>query len=232
MRILKQNTAIKVPVGPCVDASDGATLETAIAWATGEANIIKNDAAAVTDIGVNTWSSHLGGGFYNVTLTAGNLDTLGLLTLEAHDAAMRPLRMEFMVVPANVYDSFILGTDYLQTDVLQINSNASSGFLTGTDHLKADVQQINANTTAADNLSRGALALVLGACSTGSTTTVITTDLTEATNDHYNGRTLTFTSGNLSGQSTTISDYAGSSHNLTVVALTEAPANGDTFVIS
>lgn len=232
MNILKQSTQIKVPMGPFVDATDGSTLETSITFATTEANVIKHDASAVVDIGVNTWSSHLGGGYYNVTLTASNTDTLGMLVVEAHDTAARPVRREFMVVPANIYDSLILGTDYLQADVIQINGNASSGFLTGTDHLKADVQQINASTAAADNLSQGALALVTATAQTSSTTTVVKTNLTEATNDHYNGRTLTFTSGSLAGQSTTISDYSGSSKDLTVVALTEAPSNGDTFVIS
>lgn len=232
MNILKQSTQVKVPMGPFVDATDGGTLETSISFATTEANIIKHDAPAVVDIGVNAWSSHLGGGYYNVTLTASNTDTLGMLVVEAHDTAARPVRREFMVVPANIYDSLILGTDYAQVDVIQINGNASSGFLTGTDHLKADVQQINASTAAADNLSQGALALVTATAQTNSTTTVVKTNLTEATNDHYNGRTLTFTSGSLTGQSTTISDYSGSSKDLTVVALTEAPSNGDTFVIS
>lgn len=231
MRLLKQSTAIKVPVGPCVDATDGFTLETAISWATTEAYLMKHDAAALTDIGVNTWSSHLGGGVYNVSLTASNTDTLGLLSIHAHDAAMRPVRSDFTVVPANVYDSLVLGTDYLDANVHQINGNASSGFLTGTDHLKADVQQINANTTAADNLQKSALGIVSGTVSTGSTTTIVTTNLSETTNDHYNGRTIVFTSGNLAGQAATVSDYSGSNGQLTVTTLTEAPANTDLFVI-
>ena len=232
MNLLKQSTQIKVPMGPFVDATDGATLETSITFATTEANVIKHDASAVVDIGTNTWSSHLGGGYYNVTLTASNTDTLGMLVIEAHDTAARPVRREFMVVPANVYDSLIAGSDYLQADTIQINGNASSGFLSGTTHLNADVQKINDSSTAADNLSKGALALVSATVQTNSTTTTVKTDLTEATNDHYNGRTLTFISGNLAGQSTEITDYSGSSKDLTVVALTEAPANGDIFVIS
>lgn len=232
MLYLKQSTASKVFVGPMVDASDGATLETAISWATGEAGIYKEGASAITDIGINTWSSHLGGGVYAVTLTTANTDTLGKLTLVAYDAAARPVRHEFMVLPANVYDSMVLGTDYLQTDVTQFNGNAASGFLSGTDHFKSDVQQVNASSDAADKLAEGAKALVTGTVSTGSTATVVTTNLTEATNDHYNGRTITFVTGNLSGQSASISDYNGSSKQLTVTALTEAPSNGDTFVIA
>lgn len=232
MMLLKQSTQVLVPMGPFVDATDGATLETAISWATGEANIIKQGGAGLVDIGTNTWSSHLGGGYYNVTLTASNTDTLGMLVVEGHDAAARPVRREFMVVPANVYDSFVLGTDLLDVNTSQLNGNAASGFLSGTTLINADVQKINNNDSAADNLASGALALVTGTVQTGSSTTVVTTNLTETTNDHYNGRTVTFTGGALSGQATTISDYSGSTKNLTVVALTEAPTNGDTFVIS
>ena len=64
------------------------------------------------------------------------------------------------------------------------------------------------------------------------TATGFTTTLTEATNDHYNGRTLTFTSGPLAGQMTTILDYNGATKVVTVAAMTEAPANGNQFFIA
>ena len=170
---LKQNTQVKVPMGPFVDASDGATLEAAIAWATTEANIIKHDGSAVEDIGTNTWSAHLGGGYYNVTLTASNTDTLGMLVVVGHDAAARPVRREFMVLPANVYDSLVLGTDLLDANTSEINGEAASGFLSGTDHLKSDVQKVNGSTGAADNLGASALGIVSSTCATGSTTTTV-----------------------------------------------------------
>ena len=60
----------------------------------------------------------------------------------------------------------------------------------------------------------------------------MTTDLTEATDDHFNGRIITWTSGALSKQSTDITDYTGSTKKLTFTAVTEAPSATDTFVIS
>jgi hypothetical protein len=42
---------------------------------------------------------------------------------------------------------------------------------------------------------------------------------------------ITFISGALSGQQTSISDYVGATQTFTVVVLTEAPANNDFFVI-
>ena len=86
---------------------------------------------------------------------------------------------------------------------------------------------------AAKNAARAFEGLVLGEALSGTlTATGFTTTLTEATNDHYNGRTLTFTSGPLAGQMTTILDYNGATKVVTVAAMTEAPANGNQFFIA
>lgn len=67
---------------------------------------------------------------------------------------------------------------------------------------------------------------------TSATTTSFVTDLTEATDDHYIGKTLVFISGNVSSQSRVISDYNGTTKAITFdEALTEAPADGDEFII-
>lgn len=74
--------------------------------------------------------------------------------------------------------------------------------------------------------------LVNGAAIAGTlTTTAMTTDLTEATDDHYNGRTIVWTSGVLAGQATNITDYTGATKLLTYTAVTEAPTATDKFVI-
>lgn len=231
MRLLKQSTSVKVPVGPFVDATDGGTLEGSIAWATGEAALIKHDAAAIVNIGTNTWSAHLGGGMYNVTLTASDTDTLGLLTIVGYDTAARPVKQEFMVVPANVYDSLVLGTDFLKSDAVQANGEAMSGFLSGTTRFNADVKALNGDTTAAANQAKAALGIASGTVQTGSTTTTIKTNLSETQNDHFNGRVIVFTTGAQAGVASAIGDYNGASKDLTVSALPAAPANGDLFVI-
>ncbi len=69
------------------------------------------------------------------------------------------------------------------------------------------------------------------------TTTAFAADgFTEATDDHFNGRLITFISGALTGQQTDITDYDAAGHAqgsqaFVVTALTEAPANNDFFVI-
>lgn len=76
------------------------------------------------------------------------------------------------------------------------------------------------------------LGVVRGAAITGTlSATEMTTDLTEATDNHYNGRVVVFLSGVLLGQATVITDYTGATKLITMTALTEAPANTDTFII-
>lgn len=86
-------------------------------------------------------------------------------------------------------------------------------------------------------LAFGRDALVVGTVASGATTTVIPISLlfpntAEATNDHFNGRYITFVTGALAGQSSDITDYFGAGQELSVTALTEAPNIGDYFVIS
>lgn len=96
-----------------------------------------------------------------------------------------------------------------------------------------NASQIGGSTTAATNAARGYQGLVLAKAVTGTlSTTQFTTSLTEASNDHYNGRSLVFTSGALAGQQTTITDYTGATKLVTVTAMTEAPANNDEFYIA
>jgi hypothetical protein len=59
----------------------------------------------------------------------------------------------------------------------------------------------------------------------------MTTTLTEATDDHYIGRVIVWTTGALANQATDITDYDGATKKLTFTATTEAPSDGDTFVI-
>ena len=82
MQYLKADTAIKVVIGPVVAVGDGFTPVTTLALGTAdEAEIIKHDAAAVTDISGNTFAAITNAdGYYNLTITAAQLDTEGMLT--------------------------------------------------------------------------------------------------------------------------------------------------------
>jgi hypothetical protein len=101
-----------------------------------------------------------------------------------------------------------------------------------TNRVTANTDQIAGNATSATNLQKSALAITVGAAVSGTlSTTQMSTDLAEATDDHYIGLVIKWTSGVLSGQGTDITDYDGTTKVLTYTATTEAPSNTDTFVI-
>jgi len=126
------------------------------------------------------------------------------------------------------------GDSFAIVNHVTYGNSALGTALAGT--LTANMTQISGDSTAADRLEA-----ILDATPGGTvvddndpdpTTTAFETNLTEATNDHYNGAFVVFTSGALLGQSRKISDYDGTSKVLTVAAaFTEAPTAGDTFLI-
>ena len=103
---------------------------------------------------------------------------------------------------------------------------------TVTNQVTADVTAISGDSTAADNLEASLETLVLGTA-TGSPTTTTMPDsaLTEATNDHYNGRVIIWRTGVLAGQATDITAYNGTTKTFTFTATTDAPGAGDAYVI-
>ena len=110
---------------------------------------------------------------------------------------------------------------------------------TVTNEVTADVTKISGDATAADRLEAMMDGVVIAQVNDASaTTTAFAADgFTETTDDHYNGRLVTFISGALSGQQTDITGYdaaggAQGSQQFTVTALTEAPGNNDFFVCS
>lgn len=135
----------------------------------------------------------------------------------------------------------ILRTDvsgYVGINMADVGNPTATVNLSGTtvkavtDQVTADTTALNGNTNAAAQLARSAATIVNGAAEAGTlSTTQMTTDLSEATDDHYNGCVLIWTSGALANQRTDVTDYAGSNGLLTFTAVTEAPQAGDTFIL-
>jgi hypothetical protein len=257
MILLKQSTAATLRLGPFMDATDGVTPETGVTLgAADQAEILKATGATV-DISGATFAAITGaGGWYDLSLTTSHTDTLGMLTVVVQDTSVcLPVFARAMVVPANVWDSLVGGTDLIDASVVQWAGTAvatpdTAGYVkstlkTGTGAgevsitsgvVSANTTQLGGSATPVTNLAAAAQGIVPGTVDTAGfspTTTEFETSLTEATADHYNGRLVIFRSGALAGQQTLIQDYAlasGRGH-FTVVAMTEAPGNGDTFAI-
>lgn len=121
----------------------------------------------------------------------------------------------------------------VETDTQDIQARLPAA-LTGGGNMKADALAINGNTTAASLQALAARGVVTGSAITGTlSSTEATTDLTEATDDHYNDRAVVWITGTLAGQASTITDYVGATKKLVYDATPtgEAPSNGDVFII-
>lgn len=109
MQVLKADTEVKVRIGPFVDVIDGFTPETGITLGgADEAELLKHNGVATVSIAGNTWAAIANcDGWYYLTLTAGNLDVEGLLTVIVQDDSVcLPVFAHFMIVNANTWDTF------------------------------------------------------------------------------------------------------------------------------
>lgn len=134
MRYLRTNTATIVTVGPFLDKTDGVTLETGLTITNERisATVDLNDGSAPTLVLDNVTGATSGtsndlnyitncdAGLMQLELSAANTNYLGRFYLTITDAANHcPVFHEFMILPANVYDSIILGTDALDVSAIQ-----------------------------------------------------------------------------------------------------------------
>lgn len=119
---LKQSTAVTVLLGPFVDEDDGKTAETGLTIAQADVRLSKNggnmaqknDASACTHDEI---------GYYGCPLSTTDTNTLGILDVMVHKAGALPVVRSFMVVPANVYDSLVGGSDELDVQVAGMDNN-------------------------------------------------------------------------------------------------------------
>src|SRR5690606_19496596 len=115
---LKQSTAADVVLGPFVDDTDGKTAETGLTISQADCQLSKN-GGAVAQKNDATAASHLGGGHYKVPLNTTDTGTLGRLRLYVNEGGALPVWADYMVVPANVWDS-LFGADKLQVHADEI----------------------------------------------------------------------------------------------------------------
>ncbi len=128
---LKADTLVKVKAGPVVAVGDGFTPIINLDLSTADvAEAFKHDSAGVTDESGALFAAIANAaGYYNWTLTATVLDTEGMLSLVVNDDSLcLPIRDDYMIINANVYDSLYAAatTDYLQVDTLQLGGGTQS----------------------------------------------------------------------------------------------------------
>ena len=125
-RLLKQSTAITFRIGPFLDDTDGKTAETGLTIAQADIQISKA-GGAFAQTSASPTTTHDTDGWYQCPLTATDTDTLGMLTVQIAMSGALPVWEHFTVVPANVFDSLISGSDYLLVDIKQVNAVTLQG---------------------------------------------------------------------------------------------------------
>jgi hypothetical protein len=119
---LKQSTAVNIALGPFLDDGDGKTAETALTISQADVRLKKNDGnwGQKSD---SSSATHEENGWYEVALNSTDTNTLGILIVSVSESGALPVWREFMVVPANVYDSHIAGSVTQNVQVTGMNAN-------------------------------------------------------------------------------------------------------------
>lgn len=147
---LKQATAVTVAMGPFVDDTDGKTAETALTIAQADVRLSKNGAAFAqkSDAAACT---HLENGHYACSLNGTDTGTLGHLRVAIAESGALPVWRDFLVLPANVYDS-LLGSDRLQVHAAEISDGLITAATLATGAIDADALAADAVAEMADGL--------------------------------------------------------------------------------
>lgn len=130
MIYLKQSTASQeVLLGPFVDSTDGNTAETALSIANTDIKIFK--AGATTLANKNSGgATHISGGNYYAVLDATDTNTLGSGSIIVQMSGALAVKQDFTVLPANVFESLIAGTEWLETTTLRNDVSISGTTIT------------------------------------------------------------------------------------------------------
>lgn len=106
-----------------VDSGDGNSEETGLTIANTDIWIWK--AGATTLANKNSGGgTHIANGIYYGVLDATDTDTAGPGKIFVHKTGALAFWVDILILPAKVYDSLVLGTDNLETDVVQLLGTA------------------------------------------------------------------------------------------------------------
>lgn len=155
---LKYSTAgQEIPLGYFVDALDGNTEETGLTIANTDIKLWKMGATALVSKN-SGGATHMANGIYYCTLDDTDTNTLGGLVVFVHVSGALAVKVECEVVPANVYDAVIAGTDKLQVDTVELNGTAQTANDIGQDinDILADTADMQPKLGTPSNFGSGA----------------------------------------------------------------------------
>lgn len=150
---LKQSTAVTIALGPFVDAVDGDTAETALTLTQADFRLSKN-GAAFAQKNEATSGTHMENGYYSMLLDATDTNTLGRLRVHVKESGALPVWEEFMIMPANVWDS-LYGADKLDVSLVEWLGVAPNVLVSGRPDVSVGAMAANVMTAAASAADLG-----------------------------------------------------------------------------
>lgn len=124
---LRQSTASQeILLGRFLDSGDGDTEETGLTIANTDIKLWKEGATTLASKN-SGGATHIANGNYYAVLDATDTNTLGKLEVHVHVSGALAVKREYMVLPANIYDALVLGTDFLEVDAQQLNGVSLTG---------------------------------------------------------------------------------------------------------
>lgn len=241
MKLLKQSTATTLLLGPFVDDADGKTAETSLTISQADVLLWKEGGTTLAQKNESTSCTHRSNGLYTCPLNTTDTNTLGILTVSVAESGALPVRHDYFVVPANVYDSLVAGSDKLETDVAQFGGTNGT-FASGIPAASLTTSAINAvadqvwDEAASGHVAAGSFGasnmVIRSATAQAGASTTITLDASaSAVDGFYNNQRIVILSGTGALQGRIISDYVGSTKVATVSSWAVNPDNTSVFAI-
>ena len=135
---LRQSTASQeIILGYFVDSTDGNTEETGLTINNTDIKLWKAGAVVLANKNLGG-ATHISNALYYTTLDDTDTDTRGPLVIFVHVAGALAVRLECIVLAANVYDSLIAGTDALQVHANEITNGLITAAAVATGAIDSD----------------------------------------------------------------------------------------------
>lgn len=240
---LKQNTGTTLQMGPVLLSSDGVTPST------GQSPTVYLSKANGTFAARGSTSAITADrdGWYRVPVSSDDTATLGRLVAQFTNSTHLPVWHDFLVVPANAYDSLVSGTDTLDAAVVEWAGTTVSTSMTApttaptnfallsistAGRTSANVTQIDGSSAAADTLQRAVDAYEQGTVAGSSAASLTFATGASTEDDYYNGSFVWVVGNTGAEQVRKIVDYTGA----TLVAAVEPnwvtnPTTSSTYIV-
>ena len=144
MQELRQSTAINVKIGPAVNSTGVTPVTNLTVTGADEAEILKNGTTATLAIGGTLSAITNADGWYNMSLTTGDTNTIGPLTVAINDDSLiLPIFRDYMVLEQGFFDTkynstgsmkaSLTGATYTTATTFHATASAFSTFNAATD---------------------------------------------------------------------------------------------------